>query len=310
MSHRANRPTSSRRRIRAFTLVETMISLVIMGFLMIGAMDMYINALRMASRSTAEVFASQDAAVAMRNVEDQVRESLWLSLPDDTQTDTNGKSYFTEQISGATAIFPSLSGTSTSNFISTDPTHTYTADSAMFLAAPALNNAPTFVTSLSGNLNGSLLAHDPYNMYNRIGGFSGGVMVYRANSNGTPNPTGGTCLWELSSGANPTTNRALVTSLDPNSWNAVQFDRPLNGTTAFDWEVEIKITSSYYSAINGVQTNEATNGTSTTQLVGRCVAMRDHAPGSDSHKPNAGTTSTGGNRYQATTGSGRPGQAG
>jgi type II secretory pathway pseudopilin PulG len=298
---------SRRRTTCAFTLIETMVSLLIMGFLMLGSMDMYINSLRMASRSTAEVFASQDAAVAMRNIEDQVRESLWLALPNTGDAaDTNGELFFTEEL----ANIPSLSGYTTTNFMSTASSGGYTADTGLFLAYPSYNDVPLFSTTSNGNRNGqSYGIAVPYHMYTRIGANNGGVLIYRSDSNGTPDPTAGQYLWEVSTGANPAINRSLISSVDTTTWDAVQFERPINGTTAYDWEVEIKVTSGYYSAINGQQTNESTNGTSTTQLVGRCVAMRDHAPGNDVHKPNYPSGTPAGNKYQATSGS-APGGAG
>jgi type II secretory pathway pseudopilin PulG len=309
--------TTRRKYAAAFTLLEAMISLGIMSVLMLASMDIFVNSLRMTSRSSAEVFASQDAAVAMRRVQDQVRESLWLALPDSNDAyDTSGHLYFNDEL----ASFPSLSNYLLSPqqyFMATDSTKTYTADTALFLATPTVDNAPTFNTSSQNGVTPSNLTI-PYSLYDRTQPNNGGILYYRADANGTPDPVAGTCFWELSSGANPTTNKALISSVDTKTWNAVQFERPvLGGNTPAQYEVEVKITSGYYSAINQQQTNESTGGGSTTQLVGRCVSMRDHETGTGTgvvgtHYPNPlganAATVENGNKYQSTTDA--PGQAG
>ena len=69
--------------------------------------------------------------------------------------------------------------------------------------------------------------------------------------------------------------------------NAVQFVRPLSasGDVAQPNQVEIKVISSYFSPINGQQTNEETSGATSSQLNGKCVFMRDHFSGSNQQAP-------------------------
>ena len=40
-------------------------------------------------------------------------------------------------------------------------------------------------------------------------------------------------------------------------------------------EVEVKITCSNYSAVNGTQSSDTTSGTNDTQLTGKCIDLRD-----------------------------------
>ena len=59
--------------------------------------------------------------------------------------------------------------------------------------------------------------------------------------------------------------------------------------------LEVKITSGYYSPINGTQTSEEGNGASTSQMTGKCVFMRDHLP---SPKPMTNVSQSSNNPYK------------
>ena len=57
----------------------------------------------------------------------------------------------------------------------------------------------------------------------------------------------------------------------------MQFIRPLLGASPAPYQVQIKIISGYYSAINGTQTNEAGDGSQVSQLSGKCALMRNYS---------------------------------
>ncbi len=290
------------RRQQGFTLVEAMVALGIMMVLMLGTMDLFIGSLRLASRSTAEVFASQDAARSLRHIIDDTREALWFALPDANDANdlsNSGTLYFTEELATVTG----MSSYTTANFISHDSTSSNFCDTGMFIAFPAADSSEGVILTSSATQSLST-ASNKYNLYNRTSPFGSYLFLYRANSNGTPNALTGTCLWEVGTDNGATVNQAIITSVN-SSWDAIQFLRPWNttnntGTPNIPYEAEIKITSGYFSIINGVQTNESTGGAdkNTTQLVGKCIAMRNFELTSVHIPKNVSATSIG-NRFKA-----------
>jgi prepilin-type N-terminal cleavage/methylation domain-containing protein len=280
----SHRRTRFRRRTDGFTLIEASISIAIMSLLLLGTVNLFINASRMAVDGMAQVYATNDAANTLQQLVQSTREAYNFALADDP-TDF-----------AAPNGIPASSYTSdftTTNTSSGTPETIYTGMLITFPpSAPATSvllkaGAPSMTTFSQGN-------NDPLYYRSPTGSSAIGsqILYYRSDTQGNPSPASGSCLWEYSINDNGATfNQALIKTIAPDIDNAVQFVRPLTTANAvIPNEVEIKIICSSYSAINGAATNEATNGKRTTTLNGKCVLMRD------ANLSPSGTIPTGGNQ--------------
>ena len=248
--------TVRRRRPGGFTLVEAMFGTVIASLLMLGTADLYMNAARTTLKVNAQTSASQDASNSVQQIIQATREAQSFSLPNETPA-----------AGGAFVPPPGFPAGTLQTTLGSETIYT-----ALELVQPA-----TLAATVQ-NTAGANVAIAPLN---RDGAMGSALLFYRADPNGTPDANAGTCLWEYGVQANSTVtlNQAICKSLDANAPNAMQFVRPYVGTPAQPqpYDVEVKIISSYYSLVNGQQTNEQTNGSDTSQLSGKCVLMRDHA---------------------------------
>ncbi len=279
------RPRRRRGSRRGFTLLEMLIAISLMSLLFLGAMDLMIASSRTTLRTQAQIFATGDAANSIQAVIRQIREAQGFCLP-------------TSQTAGAGEdgwITPS--GTTLGQFSTL--LNGQTVNSAVEITAPpsltpAENNYKAGIGSIQvQRLDGSMLSLNgagrtspPYD--SQIAG-TAVSLIYRGDPDGTPDPdpTGsavknaGTYLWQYAMPADGSFNPALhpptalckSVSTAPNS---VQFVRPAYAGLAEPNQLEIKIISGYYSPINGTQTNEEGNGDTSSQIVGKCVYMRDH----------------------------------
>jgi type II secretory pathway pseudopilin PulG len=249
---------------RGFTLLEAGIAFTIMSMILLGSMTLYISASRYTVRTQAETFATYDAGTAMQKLIDQAREAHWLALPEENLPGTS-----TSMFTG----YPGYSGLS--NYQSTD--NGTTIDTAVMLTFPlsrtgsgviTVNNSAGNTVSLSSGGTGA--------SYDR--NYDGSaILVYRSDKNGVPSPTTGTYLWEYSlSDSGASVNQPLIRSV-ASVPNGVEFVRPTDSAgNVLPYQVQIKVVSGFYSPIDGVQTNEETNGLYTSSLTGMCVLMRDH----------------------------------
>ncbi len=254
-----------RRQRRGFTLLEAMVALTLMALIFTGTMDLCTMAARTTLKVNSQMSASLDSSIALQQVIETIREAQSFSLPNETPA--NGGSF----------VMPTgFTGANYSTTLSGENIYT-----AMEVAQSA--TAAVTVKDSGGNT----IAVTPA-AYNRDAASPSTLLIYRGDPNGTPdsNPSGstvrnaGTYLWQCTvSGAGATSGlRALCKSIST-APNAVQFVRPYvgNPAQAQPFQVEVKITSGYYSLVNGSQTNEETNGSTVSQLSGKCVLMRDHA---------------------------------
>ena len=259
------------RRNAGFTLVEAMISMLIMSLLLTGTIELFIASARTTVKTQAEANATIDAARAMHNLIEYAREAHWMALP-------------TEDLPGTfTPMFTGIPGyTAASYYQTTDGTSTI--DTGLLLTFPGYKSgaSPVTVNLSSGTvaLNGASNAE----VYDRSQD-GPQVLVYRSDTNGVPDPSAGTCLWEYSlSDGGATYNQAIIKSV-ASAANAVQFVRPTDTSNdPLPFQIEMKIVSGYYSLEVGQQTNEQSNGEHTSQLTGMCVLMRDHEM-DGSHEP-------------------------
>jgi len=281
-----NRERRQNRRASGFTLIEVAISLVITGLILMTVMELFVYMLRTTMAANSTMFASSDSNKAMNHIIERAREARWLALPDDAspvftpppltlcQEQSGGAcqssdfetTYGGNVDTGVEIVFPAGS---------TTPNPVYTACSA------DTTNTPCVVL---GSGSGTAVP-----VYNRD---TDGVnlYIYRANSNGSPNPSTGTCLWEAGTDNGVQVNQALMSSVAA-APNAIQFQRPATGAFQISgYEMDVKIVSGYYSPISGSTTNESTNGNIATTLTGKCVLLRDCELDST---PHAGTGSAG-----------------
>lgn len=279
----AARCRAGRRRLtRGFTLVEALIGTMLMSLLLLGAMTLFIESQRATQRVSVQVQGSQDAGLGLQYVLGNAREAYQFALPSDpapsdpsaltfAPPDGNVNNYiYAYQVNGANM----------------------TINTAIELQLPA---AATSVKVQGGaatvglNVLGSSSVISPAPpAYDRTGG--GDLLwVYRGDALGNPVPATGQYLWSKRRPAGATNaaqdvNRVICKFLltkhadGTPAFDAVQFvDKYTTGTdiTSSTREMELKIVSGDVTAINGTQTNEATNGASVNQLYGKCALMRN-----------------------------------
>ncbi len=276
---------------RGFGLLESLICLSLISLMFLGALTLILSAGRGTVRTQSQVYASADAANSIQSVIGQLREASAFALP---TSDANG--------TAETAWAP-VAGTALNQF-STSLNGETVNTAIQIITPPTLNPADNGYTDPSAttlrvlSTTGTVRTTTPYNVAS-AGGLavpsSRVLLIYRGDPDGTPdadptgsaNPKAGTYLWQyqLQNGIpfDPVQfpPRALCKSVST-APNAVQFVRPYYAAnpTPEQTQMEIKIISSYYSPINGRQTSEQGDGTSSSQLSGKCVFMRDHYAGS------------------------------
>ncbi len=256
------RRTSRPSRQAGFTLLETMLALSLMSLIFLGVTTLFLNAARIGMTTDSQVRASQDGANTVQSVIEKTREAYSLTLP------TEG------------GFSPPATYTA-SQFSTTDSGETIETALQLTLPGTLLPATVGYTNTSYTNINvynaaGTQVALTPYDRNSP----NAHITFYRSNTLGVPAPANGTCLWEYSTdaviGGVTGINRAICKSVDANTANAVQFVRPTTSTTTLTNQVEIKIVTSYYSPINGQQTNEQTGGGNSSQMTGKCVLMRDH----------------------------------
>lgn len=287
---------TQRRRVsaqRGFSLLESLFAISLLGLLFLGAMDLIIASTRTTVRTQAQIYASSDASNTIRNIIGQLREAQSFVLPISTTSGTAETGWVTP------------TNTALSQFNTTDSSQPIST--ALEIAAP-----PALVPSANGYNAGistirvQNVAGNSYwsiTPYSNVGTSINTSLIYRGDPDGTPDadPTGnaktgaGTYLWQY---AMPENNSFTVTKdaqgnfVNPTplcksvsvASNAVQFVRPAYNNAPAPFQAEIKVVSSYYSPINGEQTSEEGSGANTSQLIGKCVYMRDHSPSAPAPK--------------------------
>jgi prepilin-type N-terminal cleavage/methylation domain-containing protein len=270
---------------RGFTLMEVMVAMPLALLLLVGAFSLFLGATQMASKTSAQITTAQDAANSVQHVIELVREAQWFCLPGDSAVETNANGtnggslalgfvpqtgasangYETTLASGET-IYTGVEITVPTYLQPTDVGYTGSSYSAITVLNKSGSDIALNSTTLPYN-------RDAYPIGMTV------LLIYRGDSNMTPDPTAGGYLWEGDIAANGTLTNAwaMCKTVATGAQDAVQFVRPYENGEALPYQMEVKITSGTYSAINNQQTDEEGNGTYTSQLVGKCVLMRDHA---------------------------------
>ncbi len=281
--HTSLLPSSRRcRRQRGFGLLETMIAMSLMSLLFLGAMNLILTSARSTVRAQAQVYSTAEAANAIQAVIGQLHEAADFSLPT-SQTaglpESNWKGVSTVPMS---SFSTTLNGETINTAIEIMTPPVLTPASNDYTQPVQYLNV---LSTTTGNYwqagqPGSPLAAQYDVRLNGGLGINTMILIYRGDPDGTPDSVAGTYLWQYKlptpggafSLANPRTALCKSVGTAP---NAVQFVRPSLAAN----QVEVKIISSNYSAINGQQTNEEGSGASSSALTGKCVYMRDHFTG-------------------------------
>lgn len=310
---------------RGFGLLEALLCISLMSLLFLGAMTMLLTAGRGVVRTQSQVYSNGDAANAVQNIIGQLREASTFSLPTSNAPGTpesNWTPVSSTLLGHFSTTMPNGETINTAMEIVTPGTLTSQANgyTAQVVRKDGTTGLPDFLRVRSRNPDPSVYWESGQGTWTAAPAttqINGGLgvpgsnvyLIYRGDPDGTPDadPTGspipkaGTYLWQYKVPADSSFNlvkyAANVTVLCKSvatAPNAVQFVRPAYGTTqqnqaygtvAQPNQIEIKVISSYYSPINGQQTNEETAGATSSQLNGKCVFMRDHFNGSNPQAP-------------------------
>ena len=291
----------SRCRTGGFTLVEVLCAMSILALLMVGVFSLYVAELRMESRTQSDASGGGSGTNAIRQISECARESLYYLLPQETLVGNNVS--FTTQLATIAAsgnnAYPSNPATrfanyTPSNFMNTNANGAvcYTG---VFFAYPPVVSPINIVTSQG------VAPATPVRPYNQGGTSTSYVLFYRSDYQGNPQPATGKCVWETGTVNGVTVDRAAIRSLDNYAWNAVEFERPVNAQTGVVvWnEVQAKVVCGSYSLQSGVQSNESTDGTNASAVVGKTILLRDFDPTGNSNLNSNTPTNTVSTRFQS-----------
>ena len=290
MNHTAllNRKRVSRQR--GFTLMEVMVTLPLVMLLFGGTIALFTEAQRVVQRTSVAVQASQDAACGMQFVLGTTREAIQFSLPPDTTTlNTNGMAFLPPD--GNLNDYVSSGGQNTA------------VELLMPAAASSVKNTGQQPTSGFNVLDRSGNPIAPAGYDRTQAEVSGGIpaspllgdilCIYRSDAYGNPSPSSGQYLWAV--------RRPAGVSLYDNSHDIQQklckliLTQHADGTPATDavqfigkntpgtdilasmpYELEFKVVCGARTSISGTQTNEESDGSSVSALIGKCALLRNH----------------------------------
>lgn len=246
------RPRAAR---RGFTLMETMVAMVLASMILGGVTDLFMTAARLANRSNALIVSTLSSANAVQKIISVTQEGAALDLPDD-------------------ANFTPLSGFGniSSNYKTT--VNGSTVLTALEIELPARQTET--VLDSSGNAISLPTTSATNVVYDRHANSSDHILFYRGNADQSPNPATGQYLWMYQASSSATT--LICRNIAAASGASVQFYQPPGGSS----EVEAKIVCSEYSLTNGQQSSEETDGSTTSALTGKCALMRDYIVNSGS----------------------------
>ena len=307
---------SSTRTRRGFGLLETLICMSLLSLMFLGATNLIISTMRSTVRTQASVYSTGDAANSIQQIIGQLHEASAFALPTSSAANAAENGWATVGAvplgQFSTTLVDGTPGGQTINTaieILSPPPMTphdngYTASPMPAGLRVLTSTGATCEAGAAGSKWAPAPNAQPYNAMGDGGlGKAAVTLIYRGDPNGNPNSASGTYLWQYAmpvSGAfdlakYPPTALCKSVSTAP---NAVQFVRPSYGGIAEQHQMEIKIISSYYSPINGQQTNEQGNGASSSSLTGKCVYMRDHYAGGGAASQAPTNTRTGNNTFQ------------
>ena len=266
-----------------------MVALPLVMLLFGGTITLFLQSQRLVQRTSVAVQSSQDAGVGLQFINGTTREAIQFSLPPDTTTvNTNGLAFLPpdgnvndyQNGSTNTAVELLLPAAATSQKATGQP------------ATPGFD-----VLDRSGNPiapTGYDRTQTEVSSGTPVSPLVGDILcIYRGDSSGNASPSAGQFLWAV--------RRPAGTSLYDPSHDTLQklcrlvLTKHADGTPATDavqfigcktsnsdipasmpYELEFKLICGDQTAINGTQTNEASDGSSITSLAGKCALMRNH----------------------------------
>jgi prepilin-type N-terminal cleavage/methylation domain-containing protein len=244
------RPKSASQQ--GFTLLEVLLATVLISLILAGVVDLFLTSSKLTVRANAIANTGLSSANAVQQIMKDTREAEAMRLPSDA----------------AFLPLPGYSNVSTS--------YEASANNQTVLTALELNVPPMQTQSVYDSGGHSITLDGTAGskiIYDRTSLNSDWILFYRGDANQAPDPFSGQFLWKYqhSTGAITPVCRSVATK----AADAVQFIQP-NGVNT---EIAVKVVSSEYSLVNGQQTNEESDGTTTSALSGKCVLMRDNGLG-------------------------------
>ena len=222
-----------RRRIGAVSLVESMLSILLLSLILVGVVNLVVMALRSYSKINDVSSAVEKSQSVSRNVESEMTKGFLAIMPNDA------------------APFP-VWKTSTlgaaSNYTYTNSS--VTVQAAVYLVYPGTRSLTVYSTSGGTiTLSGSTAINDRSKTSP-----TESALIYRGNTNGTVNPSSGTVLWIKRFSSGVQASNTVITNKIHTAWNAVNFKRP---TTRYD-SVQMTIVTGAQTANRGWSSNHTT----------------------------------------------------
>jgi prepilin-type N-terminal cleavage/methylation domain-containing protein len=233
------------RHKRGFTLVEVGISLLIMSLLMLGASDLFLTAARNTTSTTARVQTTQDAANGLQYILNNGRVATSYAVPGDT-------AWVAPR--GATASYQS--GT-----VNTGIQFSYD------------NRATTTPTLCVTNCTSGTTRVGIYDPTQPTAGQT--IWIYRADADGTPDPTAGMYLHATIRPAGMTssvsdTNITLARLIETTRTDAVSFIK----LDTKDFQAEV-VSSTYAGPNTWTATDESDSSLNAAPLTCKSVRLRN-----------------------------------
>ncbi len=266
-----------------------MVALPLVMLLFGGTITLFLGSQRLVQRTSVAVQSSQDAGVGLQFITGTAREAIQFSLPPDTTTvNTNGLAFLPPD--GSLSDYENGStNTAVELLLPAAATSVKTTGQAATAGLDVLDRGGNPITP-----SGYDRTRTEVSSGTPVSPLLGDILcIYRGNSSGTASPSAGQYLWAL--------RRPAGTSLYDASHDTLQrlcrliLTKHADGTPATDavqfigcrtpssdipgsmpYELEFKLVCGDQTSINGVQTNEASDGSSITSLSGKCALMRNH----------------------------------
>lgn len=201
-----NARTSRRRRLSVgVSLVESLIATFLLSLILVGTVNLTVSAFRAYGQVSEMSVAVEKYQGAARSLETELTKGFLTILPNDASP---YPVWNTTTLGAASAYTFSSGGV--------------TVQGAVYIVYP--NTRVVGVYNTSG---GAISLNGANALYDRSATSpTRSVLIYRANVDGTANPSSGRALWIKRFSSGSLVSQAMVTNKVHPAWNAVNFYRP------------------------------------------------------------------------------------